>query len=153
MLPRRLPGNQGPCRRLTGPGNRVHTGAHSSGQPAWRAPRVSFPGAAVTETRSAALVRIHPADNVLVLTRSVPAGSEVVFEERAFRVEAELGLGHKLAAADIAAGEKVLKYGLPIGSATRAIRAGEHVHVHNLQSDYLPTYTHDEGQRYGRGAS
>jgi hypothetical protein len=31
----------------------------------------------------------------------------------------------------------VLKYGLPIGSATRAIAAGEHVHVQNLKSDYV----------------
>jgi hypothetical protein len=37
----------------------------------------------------------------------------------------------------IAQGEKVLKYGLPIGSATRDIEAGEHVHVQNLKSDYI----------------
>ena len=33
--------------------------------------------------------------------------------------------------------EKVLKYGLPIGSATRDIAAGEHVHVQNMKSDYI----------------
>ena len=45
-------------------------------------------------------------------------------------------LGHKLARRPIAPGEKVRKYGAPIGTATRAIAAGEHVHVHNLASDY-----------------
>ena len=49
-------------------------------------------------------------------------------------------LGHKLARRDIAAGEKIVKYDAPIGSATAAIRAGEHAHVHNIKSDYTPTY-------------
>ncbi|QDA36569.1 altronate dehydratase (plasmid) [Paracoccus liaowanqingii] len=40
--------------------------------------------------------------------------------------------GHKIALRPIAAGEPVLKYGQVIGTATQAIAAGEHVHVHNL---------------------
>jgi len=43
--------------------------------------------------------------------------------------------GHKYALRDIAAGENVLKYGMPIGHATRAIARGEHVHVHNLATN------------------
>jgi hypothetical protein len=45
-----------------------------------------------------------------------------------------------VAARDISAGEKIFKYGAPIGSATRDICAGSTVHVHNMKSDYLPTY-------------
>lgn len=56
--------------------------------------------------------------------------------------------GHKIALQPIAAGQKVLKYGAPIGSATRPIEPGEHVHTHNLKSDYLPTYTLEEGRSY-----
>jgi (2R)-sulfolactate sulfo-lyase subunit alpha len=44
-------------------------------------------------------------------------------------------LGHKIALRDLAAGERVIKYGVPIGVATRDIRAGEHVHVHNLKGE------------------
>ena len=40
--------------------------------------------------------------------------------------------GHKYALRDIAAGEDVVKYGMPIGHATKAIAKGEHVHVDNL---------------------
>ena len=47
---------------------------------------------------------------------------------------------HKLAARPIAAGETVLKYNFPIGVATADIPAGAHVHVHNMRSDYTPTY-------------
>jgi len=45
-----------------------------------------------------------------------------------------IALCHKFALRDIAAGEPIIKYGESIGRATRAIRAGEHVHVHNLVS-------------------
>ncbi|MBO7722075.1 MAG: altronate dehydratase [Kiritimatiellae bacterium] len=44
------------------------------------------------------------------------------------------GDGHKYALRGIAAGENVVKYGMPIGRATRDIAAGEHVHVHNLRT-------------------
>jgi len=42
--------------------------------------------------------------------------------------------GHKIALADVAPGAPVVKYGLPIGSATAPISAGAWVHVHNLES-------------------
>ena len=43
--------------------------------------------------------------------------------------------GHKYALRDIAAGEDVVKYGMPIGHATKAIAKGEHVHVDNLATN------------------
>lgn len=42
--------------------------------------------------------------------------------------------GHKVALVDIAKGEQITKYGEEIGVATHDIRAGEYVHVHNLDS-------------------
>lgn len=42
--------------------------------------------------------------------------------------------GHKLALRAIAAGEQITKYGEEIGVASKDIRAGEYVHVHNLDS-------------------
>jgi (2R)-sulfolactate sulfo-lyase subunit alpha len=44
-------------------------------------------------------------------------------------------LGHKVALRDLPAGERVVKYGISIGRATRDIRAGEHVHVHNVKGE------------------
>lgn len=44
-----------------------------------------------------------------------------------------IAFGHKVALEFIAAGQPVVKYGQPIGHATRDIRAGEHVHVHNCR--------------------
>jgi hypothetical protein len=45
--------------------------------------------------------------------------------------------GHKMALRPIAAGDKILKFGVPVGSATTLIEAGGHVHMHNVKSDYL----------------
>jgi hypothetical protein len=59
----------------------------------------------------------------------------------------DVPLGHKLALVPIAAGDRVVKCGVPIGTATRKIAPGAHVHTHNLCSDYLPTFTLAEGQR------
>lgn len=58
------------------------------------------------------LIRIHPADNVAVDSET----------------------GHKLALCDIKSGEKVVKYGFPIGVASQDIKKGEHVHTHNLKT-------------------
>ena len=44
-------------------------------------------------------------------------------------------LGHKVALRPLTAGEQVIKYGVAIGRATQDIRAGEHVHVHNLKGE------------------
>lgn len=43
--------------------------------------------------------------------------------------------GHKYALREIAAGENVIKYGMPIGCAMRRIARGEHVHTHNLRTN------------------
>lgn len=42
---------------------------------------------------------------------------------------------HKLAFRDIKRGEPIVKYGLNIGRASEDIRRGEHVHVHNIESN------------------
>lgn len=90
------------------------------------------------------LIRLGPQDAVLVVGASLAAGETLRVEGRETTLPAPLTLGHKIAARDIAEGERVLKYGMPIGVATRAIAAGEHVHVHNLRSDWTPTYVLEE---------
>ena len=88
------------------------------------------------------LLHLDPRDNVLTVIATLEAGETIRVGDADVSLAARLPLGHKIAARDIAAGEKILKYGVPIGSATRDIAAGEHVHTHNLRSDYIPTYTH-----------
>ena len=94
------------------------------------------------------LLRLHAADNVLTVIRTLEPGDELLVEGTRVSITARLPLGHKVAARAISAGEKIIKYGAPIGSATCSIAAGEHVHTHNLLSDYLPTFARGEGAHY-----
>ena len=75
---------------------------------------------------------------MVTLVDEARAGDRVGFvtAERRQEVVAlnHVPFGHKVAAREIAAGEPVVKYHEPIGRASRAIRPGEHVHVHNVQS-------------------
>jgi len=50
-------------------------------------------------------------------------------------VEVNIEDGHKYAVRDIAMGENIIKYGMPIGHATADIKKGEHVHTHNLKTN------------------
>ena len=43
---------------------------------------------------------------------------------------------HKIALRPIGEGEDILKYGMPIGFAVKAIAVGEWVHLHNCASHY-----------------
>jgi altronate hydrolase len=98
-----------------------------------------------SETQPRAL-RLDRRDNVVVAITPLPKASQV---ENVLCLD-DVPAGHKLAAADIAAGEPILKFGQIIGFAAGAIRAGQHVHEHNcaygefsrdsaLGVDYQPT--------------
>lgn len=86
------------------------------------------------------LLRISAEDNVLIAVRTLEPGTLIEIGGRTIPLGIRVGLGHKLAARDIAPGEKIIKYGVAIGSASTAIQSGEPVHLHNMKSDYLPTY-------------
>jgi altronate dehydratase small subunit len=47
----------------------------------------------------------------------------------------DIPYGHKIAIRDIPKGETIWKYNLSIGNATEDIKAGDHVHVHNIESN------------------
>jgi hypothetical protein len=82
------------------------------------------------------LLLLHADDNVLVARAPIAAGEPVRIGGTEVTLARAMPIGHKLARRPIAPGEKVRKYGAPIGTATSAIATGEHVHVHNLASDY-----------------
>ena len=67
------------------------------------------------------LIQIHPDDNVAVAIAEIPPGTSWGNMELQ-----GVPAGHKVALADIKAGDTVMKYGFPIGRATVSIRAGDH---------------------------
>jgi hypothetical protein len=97
-----------------------------------------------TEGQSRKLLRIHRDDNVLIVVAPVRAGDRDLVDGREVVFTQNIAIGHKVAARDIKAGEKVYKCGVPIGSAKEMIPAGAHLQLHNLKSDYIVTYTLDK---------
>jgi SAF domain len=81
-------------------------------------------------------IQLHENDNVVVALKNLEEASIIEVNGETLQLKSAIGFGHKIAIIPISAGEKILKYGLPIGSATREIAAGEHVHVQNLTTDY-----------------
>lgn len=93
-------------------------------------------------------IRLFPTDNVVVCCRDVAAEETFTIDGCAVVIDQTVPLGHKLALVPLAAGAKVIKYGMPIGSITVAAGAGEWVHLHNMKSDYMPAHLRDaEGDR------
>jgi altronate dehydratase small subunit len=81
-------------------------------------------------------IHLDPADNTATALLDLEAGEavEAAGPEPAtpLILRQPIPYAHKFALAFIAKGRDVLKYGEVIGSATRDIEAGEHVHVHNV---------------------
>ncbi|MGC8990283.1 MAG: UxaA family hydrolase [Verrucomicrobiia bacterium] len=82
-------------------------------------------------------LKLHPNDNVVVLLRQVKAGDRIEIGSRRIVIRAALPMGHKIAVRPIKPGEQIVKYGVSIGTATAPIDIGEHVHVHNVRSNYM----------------
>jgi len=75
-------------------------------------------------------IRLHPDDDVVIARMEIPTGTLVTKES--VRAAVTIPAGHKLAVRDVAEGKPVRRYNQIIGFATRPIKAGEHVHVHNI---------------------
>jgi (2R)-sulfolactate sulfo-lyase subunit alpha len=87
------------------------------------------------------LILLHPDDNVLVLAASIRAGDVLSIDGAALTATADVEVGHKLARRALGVGAQVFKYGAPIGSMTAPASQGEHVHLHNMKSDYIASHT------------
>lgn len=80
---------------------------------------------------------IDEKDNVAVAIEPIRAGQCAVYSckggDKQVTVLEDITIYHKIAIRDIPQGGVIVKYGEHIGLATQAIKAGEHVHVHNVE--------------------
>ncbi len=81
-------------------------------------------------------LKIHPLDNVIVAVQALKKGTELVLNggEKLVLLE-DIAPGHKIALKDMAAGENIVKYGVPVGHLTQDVRRGEWIHVHNCTTN------------------
>ncbi len=91
-----------------------------------------------------AVIRIHPADNVVIARRQLVSGTRL--EGEGVTVQGLVPPGHKVAVQAIAAGQPVRRYNQIIGVARQDIAPGQHVHTQNLEfSDFERDYAVGQG--------
>jgi altronate hydrolase len=89
----------------------------------------------------ARVIRLHADDDVVISLDQLVAGTHIESENVA--VAGLIPPGHKMATRAIAPGAAVRRYGQIIGFASRPIRAGQHVHTHNLaMGDFTRDHAH-----------
>lgn len=83
-------------------------------------------------------VVINPKDNVATVVNDFSAQTVIHFfidqTEHSVQLLQDIPLGHKIAIREIKAGQAVIKYAESIGLATETIQPGQHVHVHNMET-------------------
>jgi altronate hydrolase len=91
-------------------------------------------------------IRLHPDDDVVIARMEIATGTLLKTEKLTTVVT--IPAGHKLAVRNIAQGQPVRRYNQIIGFATRPIKAGEHVHVHNIaMGDFAREYAFAQGKK------
>ena len=88
-------------------------------------------------TEKFGLIRLDPADNVAVATKTLARGEEIELGGHTLVVAQDIPAGHKIAVGGAQVGESIVKYGQPIGLVTNEIRPGDHVHTQNLTDHHV----------------
>jgi altronate hydrolase len=84
------------------------------------------------------VIRLHARDDVVIARHQLVSGTRIAAEDTV--VAGLIPAGHKMATRPIAQGQPVHRYNQIIGIAKQDIRAGQHVHTHNLA---MTEYTRD----------
>jgi altronate hydrolase len=84
------------------------------------------------------IVVLAAADNVGIALRDIDTNETAQSAEGPPIVAREaIPLAHKVALGEIEPGNPIIRFGVPVGLATKPIAAGQLVHVHNVRSQYL----------------
>lgn len=90
-------------------------------------------------------VRIIKKDNVVVALKELSVGEKICVDGLEIEALDMIPAGHKMSIRDLAEGDKVIKYGEPIGAVTKDVKAGSHIHTHNIKTllDQVKEYSYE----------
>ncbi|MEA4973043.1 MAG: UxaA family hydrolase [Candidatus Metalachnospira sp.] len=80
------------------------------------------------------VLHIDKKDNLVTCLRDIKKGEVIEIEGTKITVNSDIPIFHKLAISNIEKGGYCYKYGQIIGTATKEIKKGDYVHVHNCES-------------------
>ncbi len=79
------------------------------------------------------VLKVHPADNVLVALRDLEADSKVTYNGNEYTLKEKIPAKHKFTTTDLQPGDAVTMYGVLVGQASRPIAAGQRISTENLR--------------------
>ena len=96
------------------------------------------------------ILKVHPADNVLVALTDLQAGEEVQYDGGTYKLIDLIPAKHKFVVYDIPTGGDIIMYGVLVGRAQSAIPAGGLLSTANVKhaaSGFLTTDRHTQWQQ------
>lgn len=88
----------------------------------------------------AKVLKVHPADNVIVALADLQKGDLIQFSNDAFILNDNVPQKHKFVTTNLSIGDDVIMYGVLVGKATQPVLRGGVIHTHNVKhaaSDYF----------------
>ncbi len=79
------------------------------------------------------ILKVHPADNVIVALRDIAKGEKVHLNGNSYTVVEDIPAKHKFTEADLQPGEELHMYGVLVGKAQTAIPAGSRISTSNVK--------------------
>ena len=95
----------------------------------------------------AAILKLHPKDNVIIALEDLPKGTVAQWESEAFTLKEDIPVKHKFAAKDLNAGDVIYMYGITVGKAVLAIPQGHLISTVNVVHD-SDTYAVGGNEKY-----
>ena len=80
-------------------------------------------------------IKLHEKDNVAIALVDLQPEQELVIDGKRVILKELIKRGHKFTLTNIEEKQDVIKYGFPIGHATKKIEMGNHVHTHNIKTN------------------
>ncbi|HVW59330.1 MAG TPA: altronate dehydratase family protein [Puia sp.] len=79
------------------------------------------------------VLKVHPADNVLVALTNLLKDEKVVFGGQEYTMEETVKAKHKFATTDLSAGDSIIMYGVLVGKAQQPIKRGGLISTSNVK--------------------
>lgn len=79
------------------------------------------------------ILKVHPADNVLVALTPLEAGAKVSYEGQHYTIQEIVKAKHKFATEDLKPGDSIIMYGVLVGKAQRSIKKGGLISTSNVK--------------------
>ena len=79
------------------------------------------------------ILKVHPADNVLVALTNLPKDTKLTFEGQEYIIQENVKAKHKFATVDLNPGDSITMYGVLVGKAQQAIKKGGLISTANVK--------------------